>query len=144
MGKCAVCGAKGNEIIVKSLVDAEPPPTEGTGPAIWDLVISDLHGQLDGASPRRQRILKLMIQDSYLRDQFGQKKYGKRLRDQDGLVDGYQEILDLAVYLRKEIETYKFLKKEETPNGSNIKELYTNSINLWRQIRTVLYERDGK
>ena len=52
--------------------------------AIWDLVIEDIHK----------------------RDEVGTVKYGKPLRAFDGrrtLQDAYEEALDLAVYLKKEI-----------------------------------------
>jgi hypothetical protein len=63
----------------------EPAPQEGQGPAIWDLVVADMKE----------------------RDAMGERKYGRRLRAGDGrdhLVDAYQEALDLAVYLRQQIE----------------------------------------
>ena len=60
------------------------PSQDANGPAIWDLVMDDM----------------------YLRDRSGELTYGQRLFPKDGrdsLVDAYQEALDLAVYLRKEI-----------------------------------------
>lgn len=71
----------------------EPPPKPGTGPAIWELVVADMQE----------------------RDQVGEQKYGQRLQAGDGrssLVDAYQEALDLAVYLRKEIAE-RDAKREE-------------------------------
>lgn len=68
----------------KSLNLAEPKPTKNTNPAVWDLVITDMQE----------------------RDQFGMKKYNTRLQPfngRDPLVDAYQEVLDLAVYLRQAI-----------------------------------------
>lgn len=62
----------------------EPAPTSGDGPPIWDLVVADMQG----------------------RDRMGEAKYGTRLRAGNGrqpLVDAYQEVLDLAVYLRQEL-----------------------------------------
>jgi hypothetical protein len=62
----------------------EPAPKPSEHPAVWGLVIKDM-------------------QD---RDHFGAQKYGQRLKPHDGrnaLVDAYQEVLDLAVYLRKKI-----------------------------------------
>jgi len=66
----------------------EPPPLNGDRQSIHDLVISD-------------------IED---RKQFGLEKYGTTLQAGNGrrsLVDAYQEILDLAVYLRQYIEEYR-------------------------------------
>lgn len=60
------------------------PPIASNHPAIWDLVIEDMRD----------------------RDQFGSSKYKTRLKGFDGrksLWDAYQEILDLSVYIRKEI-----------------------------------------
>jgi len=68
-----------------SLSAPEPPPTQTAGPAIWDLVIADARD----------------------RDLIGQRKYGTRLRadnGRDALVDLYQELLDAVVYCRQEIE----------------------------------------
>lgn len=62
-----------------------------TNPNIWDLVIADMRG----------------------RHEFGMGKYGKPLRAFDGritLVDAYEEALDLAVYLKKEIVERKALE----------------------------------
>lgn len=63
----------------------EPSPVANDRPSIHDLVIAD-------------------IQD---RKQFGLEKYGTLLQagnGRRGLVDAYQEILDLVVYLRQYIE----------------------------------------
>lgn len=59
----------------------EPIPVKNDFPAVWDLVIKDM-------------------QD---RDKMGQEKYNTRLQPFNGrnnLVDAYQELLDLTVYLR--------------------------------------------
>lgn len=63
----------------------QPPPTGGAGPPIIDLVLADL----------RERA------------SVGLARYGTPLRahnGRDALVDAYQEALDLAMYLRQEIE----------------------------------------
>lgn len=60
-------------------------PTPNAHPAVWDLVLADM-------------------QD---RDQVGLARYGTRLQAHNGrraLTDAYQEVLDLAVYLRQEIQ----------------------------------------
>lgn len=65
--------------------DHEPMPVRPAGGrSIWDMVIEDMRG----------------------RDEFGYRKYGGPLVAHDGrrsLVDGYQEALDLSVYLKKAI-----------------------------------------
>lgn len=63
----------------------EPSPTPTSGRPVWEMVIEDM----------RQR------------DHVGREKYGTPLQAHNGrrpLVDAYQEVLDLAVYLRQEIE----------------------------------------
>lgn len=63
----------------------QPAPERTTGPAIWELVIADMHE----------------------RDQLGRERYGTPLQAHNGrdpLVDAYQEALDLVVYLRQAIE----------------------------------------
>lgn len=70
----------------------QPPPTPTTGPSVWDLVIEDF----------RQR------------DQLGRERYGTPLQVDNGrdhLVDGYQEAMDLVVYLRAEIEKRRKVKE---------------------------------
>ena len=71
---CAVCFPPTN-----------PPPQMGTAPATWDLVKADIDA----------------------RDRFGTQKYGVRHQFDNGrdhLQDAYEECLDMAVYLRAEIE----------------------------------------
>lgn len=63
----------------------QPPPVPNDGPALWDLVLADMRE----------------------RHQVGVRRYGTALQAGNGrdmLVDAYQEILDLAVYLRAEFE----------------------------------------
>lgn len=65
-----------------SLNNPEPMPKENSFPSIWELVIQDMQE----------------------RHQLGIKKYGMPLQPFNGrnaLIDAYQEILDLAVYLRQ-------------------------------------------
>jgi hypothetical protein len=52
-------------------------------------------------------IWELVIEDMQDRDRMGREKYGTPLQAHNGrrpLVDAYQEVLDLAVYLRQAIE----------------------------------------
>jgi len=72
----------------ESLNNEQPAPTEGTGPDCWQLVLEDM-------AERRW---------------VGIDKYKMLLRPdngRDGLVDAYQEVLDLAVYLRQAVEQRK-------------------------------------
>lgn len=59
----------------------QPPPVPSDRPAVWSLVIADMH----------------------TRDAVGRERCGVRLQPFNGrdfLVDAYQECLDQAVYLR--------------------------------------------
>lgn len=65
-------------------VEPQPQPTANDKPAIWKLVIEEMHA----------------------RDQLGRARYGVPLQPHNGrdaLVDAYQEALDLCVYLRQAI-----------------------------------------
>ena len=124
-GRCGMCGGRGDplsarpryaaldaanerasEIVQRALSPAtveQPAPAPANGPAIWDLVIADMRA----------------------RDAVGVERYGRRLRAGDGrnhLVDAYQEALDLAVYLRQEIE-------ERNDLATGLRDLATT----WRQ-----------
>ena len=60
----------------------QPAPIHNDRPAVWDLVMADMAA----------------------RDAVGAAKYGVRLQPHNGrdcLIDAYQEVLDLAVYLRQ-------------------------------------------
>jgi hypothetical protein len=70
---------------------AQPDP-KGDGVDVWPLVIKDMND----------------------RDTLGKLKYGIPLRahnGRDALVDAYQEVLDMSVYLRQEIEERNDLKR---------------------------------
>lgn len=70
----------------------EPPPKHVDGPIMHDLVAGDLKS----------------------RSEFGRNKYGTNLRafnGRDPLKDAYEEVLDLAVYLRQCL--YERDKREE-------------------------------
>lgn len=71
--------------MAENLNQEQAAPADGTGPDCWELVLADM---------RERREL-------------GIEKYGKPLRPDNGrdaLVDAYQEVLDLTVYLRQAIE----------------------------------------
>lgn len=86
---CPACGGTGKipaQLISerRNLSIPEPPPQDSSSPAMWDLVIQDMKD----------------------RDNFGFQKYKKRLQANNGrnpLKDAYDEVLDLAVYLRQAI-----------------------------------------
>lgn len=82
-----------------SLNEPQGLPQAGVGPKTWQLVIADMNE----------------------RDEWGARKYGTRHQYDNGrdhLVDAYQEALDLAVYLRAEIE-----KRRADPSYSELKAL---------------------
>jgi hypothetical protein len=60
----------------------QPAPTANNHPAVWDLVLKDIHD----------------------RDQMGLEKYKTRLQPFNGrdvMTDLYQELLDAVVYMRQ-------------------------------------------
>lgn len=66
----------------------QPAPMKNNQPAVWDLVIADMTN----------------------RNRFGIEKYGTPLQafnGRDALQDAYEEVLDLAVYLKQKIEENK-------------------------------------
>lgn len=73
-----------NSIPAGSLNRPQPAPVKTVHPAVWSLVIADMAE----------------------RDTIGAGKYGTRLQPfngRDPMRDAYQEVLDLAVYLRQAI-----------------------------------------
>lgn len=73
---------------VADYVNGEPPPIHNDGPSMHDLVVEDM---------RRRK-------------EMGLRKYGTILQAGNGrnaLQDAYEEVLDLAVYLRQRIEEDK-------------------------------------
>jgi hypothetical protein len=73
---------------VADYVNGEPEPIKNDGPSIHDLVVND------------------MIQRKW----HGRNKYGTFLQAHNGrnaLQDAYEEVLDLAVYLKQKIEEEK-------------------------------------
>lgn len=68
----------------ESIVDEQAEPQVNTNPAIWPLVIADMQAKHEA----------------------GTRKYGTPLTGFNGrsaLRDAYQEVLDLAAYLRQKI-----------------------------------------
>lgn len=68
---------------------------------------NDPHGQTNQPLPKANNphpaVHDLLVADIQARDKYGQGKYGQRLRPFNGrnsLRDAYEEVIDLAVYLR--------------------------------------------
>lgn len=84
---CPVLPVTGTATVV------QPAPTSmPDAPAIWALVIEDMHA----------------------RDNFGLEKYSTRLQPLNGrvaLTDVYQEVLDMAVYIKQELVERAWLKE---------------------------------
>jgi hypothetical protein len=62
----------------------EPPPIPNSSRPVWEIVIEDM----------------------FQRNEFGKSKYGVALQANNGrnaLKDAYEEVLDLAVYLKQRI-----------------------------------------
>lgn len=79
-------------------VDREPPPSEGSGPPIVELVVADVDKY------RLSKIAAELADDLRVRAEVGRKKYGTLLmayNGRDPIVDAYQEALDLVMYLRQ-------------------------------------------
>jgi hypothetical protein len=84
----------------------QPAPRDGTGPDAWLLVLEDMRA----------------------RRAAGIERYGKPLRHDNGrdhLTDAYQEALDLAVYLRNEIEARKERERFGAIHSAVVKLGYT-------------------
>lgn len=76
---------------------------------------------LPTTNPQSKDVCELVKADLEARIQKGAKQYGQRLHTfngRDSLLDAYQEILDLAVYLRQAIEEADVMVKENCPDYS--------------------------
>lgn len=86
----------------------QPLPSGGCGPDIFDLVISDFQQ----------------------RNALGLQTYGVTLRAHDGrinMIDLYQELLDVVVYMRKELE-----ERKKTPFNSFAADVHTGNLHWWK------------
>lgn len=104
-----------------NVVKPQDMPTPNDKPALWDLVIEDM----------RQR------------DEFGTQKYNTRLQPNNGrsfLVDAYQELLDLAVYVRGEL--YERQELAKSIDSLNLPEDVAKALNdISLQIRAAYEDR---
>jgi len=90
-----------------SPVHEEPSPKLSDGLALWDLVIADF--RCSDYEVRFPTIARHVVADMQERDRIGRERYGMPLRANNGrrpLVDAYQELLDMVVYLRQAIEEH--------------------------------------
>ena len=136
---------------IVSITNPQPMPQNSDGPALWPLIISEL-----GASETD----RLVAVDMQQRHEFGVAKYGVPLvasNGRDHLADAYQEALDGVVYLRAAFDS----QAEEThqdhelsrsgcigalPNlgRSKLHQAYVDTIDLAKEIRGMIRERDGR
>jgi hypothetical protein len=89
---------------------SDPPSQDTTRP----LVLAREWGQQLPKPSTHPIIHDLVIDDMAERSEFGKRKYGRHLRSfngRDALQDAYEEVLDLAVYLRQML--YERDKREE-------------------------------
>jgi len=95
-------------------------------------------------------VTELVKQDLEARAQSGQKKYGERLTSDNGrkaLVDAYQEALDLALYLKQELDE----RENERVNPNNTQVYAMDSFDEdrkdyepgWKH-KSVFLKRDNK
>jgi len=105
----------------RSLSSPEPMPIPVSSRPIWELVIEDM-------------------QD---RDRMGREKYGTPLQAHNGrrpLVDAYQEVLDLAVYLRQAIEEREGAVAEADRLGNECHMLRLENSRMREDVRGIIAE----
>lgn len=122
------------------LVAPQPPPQNSDGPALWPLIISELG---DSETDR------LVAIDMQQRHEFGMAKYGVPLvasNGRDHLADAYQEALDGVVYLRAAIESQLDRRVDETDTRElkGLHQLYVDALDMAKEIRELIRERDGR
>lgn len=123
---------------------AQPPPQNSSDPALWPLIISEL-----GESETD----RLVAADMLTRHEFGVAKYGVPLvasNGRDHLADAYQEALDGVVYLRAELEklidrvSEHQVSPEDYKAHGRVSQLYIDMLDLAKELREVIAERDGR
>lgn len=122
-----------------SLNTPEPAPIPNAGQSVWPLVIADIRRKLPLALPKSyQNVLELLAADCIERGTVGTAKHKTPLCVGDGrrgLIDAYQESLDLVVYLKKSYE-------EETSDDrkKRLRVQYYRSLRLAADLRTLLID----
>ncbi len=90
----------------------QPPPSPGQGPAVWPALIQEIRPTL----VRYGVVGHDVLSDMRERDTVGRARYGTPLQPFNGrsaLLDGYQELLDGAVYMFQDyLETGDVTSKE--------------------------------
>lgn len=132
------------------LVAPQPPPQNESGPALWPMIIRELgESEMD----------RLVATDMLSRHEFGVAKYGVPLvasNGRDPLVDAYQEALDGVVYLRAAFDDEASVRHEQhklcvlgvvpgmTMIRSRVHQTYIDMLDLAKEIRELIRERDGR
>lgn len=99
----------------------EPSPMSAAGAHIWDLVIADVRLRSGTMFGEVHPVYDALVADMRARDKMGAERYGTHLQADNGrdpMVDGYQEALDYAVYMRQAVE-----------RGYPVRDLYTQALN---------------
>jgi hypothetical protein len=131
-------------------------PKNSNGPTLWPMIISELgHSETD----------RLVALDMQQRHEFGIANYGVSLvasNGRDHLVDAYQEALDFVVCLRAAFDKDAQECHERTKiiscsvigedvvewrmvsNETKVHALYLDAIDMARDVRELIRERDGK
>ncbi len=103
-------------------ITEQAPPVDGVGPDCWQLVLADM---------AERRVA-------------GIAKYSKPLRPdngRDGLVDAYQEALDLCVYLRQTIEQRKALEALAAKHERHLAFAHDWYAVRWERLRKLIREQ---
>lgn len=120
----------------------EPPPTPRLDlTATWDLIILDMEQR----EPEPE-LKAAVLADMRERDAIGTAKYNVRhtaFNGRDHLVDAYQEALDLAVYLRAEMEERGITTKSPCPRweDAEVKHCYSEALSTIIRLRRIMRHR---
>jgi hypothetical protein len=115
----------------------QPPPKNTDGPALWPMIIAEL-----GDSETERFVAVDMLQ----RHELGMAKYGVPLvanNGRDHLADAYQEALDEVVYLRAAFDP-NAMDQRGVVRASKIHQLYVDSLDMAKELRELIHERDGR
>lgn len=130
---------------------AEPAPIPNHRPAVWDLVIADMHARIAERSrvirfptDAKRSIFHRLEADMVERDALGAERYGVRLQPfngRDALADCYQEVLDGIVYARQALIDGDL---DADLHGLVDEEVYREMVGVAGMLRGVLTYRDER
>ncbi|HUS27578.1 MAG TPA: hypothetical protein VMZ53_03695 [Kofleriaceae bacterium] len=125
---CRACACERSRI-----KDQPPPIPRALATAVWDLVLEDCAHK---PGPTWERVRR----DMHERDQVGRERYGTPLTTNNGrdhLVDAYQEALDLAVYLRAQLEEWA-----DSDQRRHVLTIYTLHLVNVHHLRSVIDDKE--